>query len=190
MSFWKRLFRKKPPLTHDLVEAIINDEDYRWSWWCNLVMAYIDAGGDRKTAEEAASRFLSLLTGGRVNMKNDPMYLKDKKNREDRRAVYSSTKLNNDLLNGTVQVVLDALPPGGTAIAVRDTLVNLLQTYDAHPGPEPNLEAASKALIAMQSLFMVLHRDVPLSEQARILTHFAKAHEAIADQLSAATPSH
>ncbi len=61
-----------------LVDNIVKDESYSWSWWCNLVMSAIDAGASREVAEGAAEHFLSNLSHGRVRMDKDPFLAKDR----------------------------------------------------------------------------------------------------------------
>jgi hypothetical protein len=44
-----------------LTAAIKADDGYAWGWFCNLVMAFVDEGGDRVVAEKGAARFMSWL---------------------------------------------------------------------------------------------------------------------------------
>ena len=68
---YKRIFRAAPPvsekpvLVSDAMAAIVGamhaDSDYAWSWHCNIAMAFVDAGGDRYTANQGAARFMKIL---------------------------------------------------------------------------------------------------------------------------------
>ena len=42
-------------------DAIKLDSSYAWSWQCNLAMSFVDAGGEHKTANEGAARFMRSL---------------------------------------------------------------------------------------------------------------------------------
>jgi hypothetical protein len=44
-----------------LIQAMQDDSEYAWSWHCNIAMAFVDAGGDRYTANQGAARFLELF---------------------------------------------------------------------------------------------------------------------------------
>jgi hypothetical protein len=44
-----------------LTAAIKADDGYAWGWFCNLVMAFVDEGGDRVVAEKGVARFMSWL---------------------------------------------------------------------------------------------------------------------------------
>lgn len=46
-----------------LQKALQADEDYAWSWHCNLAMAAVDEGVDHKVANMAASRFMQMCFG-------------------------------------------------------------------------------------------------------------------------------
>lgn len=37
--------------------------DFAWAWHCNIAMAFVDEGGDRDTANRAASRFMQQAFG-------------------------------------------------------------------------------------------------------------------------------
>lgn len=41
-----------------LIRALQNDLDWAWSYHCNIAMAFQDEGGDHKTANRAAARFM------------------------------------------------------------------------------------------------------------------------------------
>lgn len=45
----------------DALSEAMNDDDYLWSWQCNLAMAYYDQGGSRLASNIAAANFLKLL---------------------------------------------------------------------------------------------------------------------------------
>lgn len=47
----------------EVIEALLTEPDYAWSWHCNVAMAAVDAGVPHKTANEAAARFLMTLAG-------------------------------------------------------------------------------------------------------------------------------
>lgn len=55
--------------------AMRQDAEYLWTWHCNLTMAYVDAGGDKKTAMQASARFLYNLT--KADVAKDPRYQED-----------------------------------------------------------------------------------------------------------------
>jgi hypothetical protein len=44
-----------------LIQAMQDDPEYAWSWHCNIAMAFVDAGGDRYTANQGAARFLEMF---------------------------------------------------------------------------------------------------------------------------------
>lgn len=44
-----------------VIDAMRADPDYAWSWHCNVAMSFVDAGGDRYTANQGAARFMRLL---------------------------------------------------------------------------------------------------------------------------------
>ncbi len=74
-----------PTLTAAMTTAIdrlATDEEFRWSWWCNLVMASVDVGIRRDLAEASAGQFLYVLTSGNdkppIRMWEDPMLAKDR----------------------------------------------------------------------------------------------------------------
>ena len=64
-----------------VIDRLINDSEYRWGWWCNLVMTSIDAGASREIAEKGAINFLGALTGGVLRMWEDPAVLSDRLDR-------------------------------------------------------------------------------------------------------------
>ena len=41
--------------------AIQTDDDYAWSWHCNIAMPFQDEGGTHKQANKAAARCMSLM---------------------------------------------------------------------------------------------------------------------------------
>ena len=43
-----------------LREAIQEDEDYAWTWHCNVAMAVFDQDVDLETSNKAAARFMQL----------------------------------------------------------------------------------------------------------------------------------
>lgn len=53
-------------------QALIHDAEYAWSWFCNLKMPHIDAGASWTSASEGAARFLSVLTGGELDITKHP----------------------------------------------------------------------------------------------------------------------
>lgn len=58
-----------PRAMHVLSEEVQSDRtqgSYAYSWWCNLVMPVIDAGGTREVAEIAASTIMFNAFGFRV----------------------------------------------------------------------------------------------------------------------------
>lgn len=46
-----------------IVDALKADLDWAWSYHCNIAMAFQDEGGDYKTANRAAARFMQLWAG-------------------------------------------------------------------------------------------------------------------------------
>ena len=52
-------------IIHQAVQTVIQamqyDPDYAWGWHCNIAMAFVDAGGDRYTANQGAARFLEMF---------------------------------------------------------------------------------------------------------------------------------
>jgi hypothetical protein len=46
-----------------LKKAMEEDEDYAWSWHCNIAMAAYDEGLSHKKANKAANRFMKLCFG-------------------------------------------------------------------------------------------------------------------------------
>lgn len=59
-----------------VTRAVQLDDDYRWGWWCNLVMSAIDAGASREVAENAAERFMGVLF--KIDMAKDPQLIEDR----------------------------------------------------------------------------------------------------------------
>lgn len=49
------------PVISALTKQLNQDEDYLWSWHCNIAMAAYDEGLSHSAANRAASRFLSAL---------------------------------------------------------------------------------------------------------------------------------
>ncbi len=43
---------------HTLIAALKADLDFAWTYHCNIAMAFQDEGGDYKTANRAAARFM------------------------------------------------------------------------------------------------------------------------------------
>ena len=67
---WPLTFEVAPPpapaqpiaqAVQTLIKAMQDDPEYAWSWHCNIAMAFVDAGGDRYTANQGAARFLELF---------------------------------------------------------------------------------------------------------------------------------
>lgn len=52
-----------PAAVNVVIEAMRKDPDYAWSWHCNIAMAFVDAGGDRYTANQGAAGFMRLFAG-------------------------------------------------------------------------------------------------------------------------------
>jgi hypothetical protein len=50
-----------PDAVKTVIRAMQKDPDYAWSWHCNIAMAFVDAGGDRYTANQGAARFMKML---------------------------------------------------------------------------------------------------------------------------------
>jgi hypothetical protein len=46
-----------------LKNSLAQDHGYAWSWFCNLCMAFVDAGGDRLTAHKGAATFMERCYG-------------------------------------------------------------------------------------------------------------------------------
>lgn len=44
-----------------VIQAMQDDPEYAWGWHCNIAMAFVDAGGDRYTANQGAARFLEMF---------------------------------------------------------------------------------------------------------------------------------
>ena len=44
-----------------IIQAMQEDPSYAWSWHCNIAMAFVDAGGDHYTGNQAAANFLRTL---------------------------------------------------------------------------------------------------------------------------------
>ncbi len=44
-----------------VIQAMQDDPGYAWCWHCNIAMAFVDAGGDRYTANQGAARFLEMF---------------------------------------------------------------------------------------------------------------------------------
>ena len=44
-----------------VIQAMQYDPEYAWGWHCNIAMAFVDAGGDRYTANQGAARFLEMF---------------------------------------------------------------------------------------------------------------------------------
>ncbi len=63
-----------------LAAIMVNDPEYLWSWHCNIVMANMDAGGNKETAMEGSARFLQILCG--VDIRQNPHYVQDLANIE------------------------------------------------------------------------------------------------------------
>lgn len=60
-----------------LCYALVNDPEYAWSWFCNLKMPYTDAGADWASASKGAATFLSILTGGELDITKHPYWAKN-----------------------------------------------------------------------------------------------------------------
>lgn len=61
-----------------IIKAMIaRDSAYAWSWYCNLVMSFVDAGGDKIIAMEGSARFLSVLA--EIDVTRDPRYIEEMK---------------------------------------------------------------------------------------------------------------
>lgn len=43
-----------------LKNAIQKDEDYAWTWHCNIAMPFIDQGGTHEQANKAAADFMKI----------------------------------------------------------------------------------------------------------------------------------
>ena len=52
-----------PAAMRTVIAAMKDDPEYAWSWHCNVAMAFVDEGGDRYTANQAAARFMRALAG-------------------------------------------------------------------------------------------------------------------------------
>lgn len=50
-------------LVEGLSQAIQNDQDLAWTWHCNVAVTSLDQGVDHKTANLAATRFMSTVFG-------------------------------------------------------------------------------------------------------------------------------
>ena len=46
-----------------LRDEVRADQDYAWSWHCNIAMAAQDEGVDHETANKAANRFMQICFG-------------------------------------------------------------------------------------------------------------------------------
>ena len=46
-----------------LRDEVRADQDYAWSWHCNIAMAAQDEGVDHETANKAANRFMQMCFG-------------------------------------------------------------------------------------------------------------------------------
>lgn len=57
-----------------VVYALVNDPEYAWSWFCNLKMPYTDAGASWTSASKGAATFLSILTGGELDITKHPYW--------------------------------------------------------------------------------------------------------------------
>lgn len=56
-----------------IIKAMIaRDSAYAWSWYCNLVMAFVDEGCDKVTAMKGAARFLNILAN--IDVTKDVRY--------------------------------------------------------------------------------------------------------------------
>lgn len=42
-------------------KAIKADDDYAWSWHCNIAMPFQDEGGEHEQANRAAARCMSIM---------------------------------------------------------------------------------------------------------------------------------
>lgn len=57
--------------------ALVNDPEYAWSWFCNLKMPHTDAGASWTSASEGAAAFLSILTGGELDITKHPYWVQN-----------------------------------------------------------------------------------------------------------------
>ncbi len=55
--------------------VLLKDREYAWSWYCNLVMTYVDCGCDKIIAMNGASRFLSILAN--VDISQDERFIEE-----------------------------------------------------------------------------------------------------------------
>lgn len=74
------------PHIRAIIAAMVADPMYAWSWYCNLKMPHVDAGANWTTASHGAANFLSILTGGEVDITKHPLWAEDLKNSTERDA--------------------------------------------------------------------------------------------------------
>jgi hypothetical protein len=55
------LAQPDPPIAQAVIQAMQDDPEYAWCWHCCIAMAFVDAGGDRYTANQGAARFLEMF---------------------------------------------------------------------------------------------------------------------------------
>lgn len=55
-----------------LASTMKHDPDYLWSWHCNLVVSFVDAGCDKRVAMNGSARFIQTLTG--VDVTEHPQF--------------------------------------------------------------------------------------------------------------------
>lgn len=46
-----------------LTAEMLKDEDYAWTWHCNIAVCFMDEGGTHRQANQAAARFMKLAFG-------------------------------------------------------------------------------------------------------------------------------
>lgn len=55
-----------------LAVTVDMDDDYAWTWFCNLKMSVVDSGGSQQVARDSAVKFMRILFGR--DMTQHPIY--------------------------------------------------------------------------------------------------------------------
>lgn len=151
-----------------LVDNIVKDESYRWSWWCNLVMSAIDAGASREVAEGAAEHFLSNLSRGRVRMDKDPFLANDRIDRYGQILLEMYADHPSDSAHGTIWSDIRTTIERIKQRNGRDDLVKLWTDHDLTPNDENSLRRFGPGLKALFNI---------LAEASNVLHPVEKCNE-------------
>lgn len=151
-----------------VIDAITQDDSYRWSWWCNLVMPMIDAGATRETAERGAAQFLYNLSGGTINMYKDRMLANDRIDRYGQILLEMYADHPSDSAHGAIWSDIRTTIEHIKQRNGRDDLVKLWTDHDLTPNDENSLRRFGPGLKALFNI---------LAEASNVLHPVEKCNE-------------